>query len=143
DLETARELGRLIASEGWVLLTGGRASGVMDAASRGAAEAGGWVIGILPDSHKAGMSAHVDVPIVTGLDSARNNINVLSSDIVMVCGVGMGTFSEVLLAAKAGKPVVLLNQSEASTAFLEEFESGLFHFAAGPAEAIARARELL
>lgn len=142
DLQTAEKLGRLIATEGWTLLTGGRASGVMDAASRGANKAGGLVVGILPSSNRSGMSDFVSIPIVTGMDSARNNINVLSSDIVMVCGVGMGTFSEVLLAAKAGKSVILLNQNEASKTFLEQFDSRLFLFVSTPSEAISQAKEM-
>lgn len=143
DVETAQELGRLIASESWVLLTGGRATGVMEAASRGAAGAGGIVVGVLPSSDRSGMSGSVDIPIVTGMGSARNNINVLSSDIVIACGVGMGTFSEVLLAAKAGKQIIMLNQSEASRTFLDEFGSGLFHFPLSPGEAISMAKKLL
>ena len=45
DLENAYQLGKLIAKEGWALLTGGRKAGVMDAASKGAKAAGGLTIG--------------------------------------------------------------------------------------------------
>jgi uncharacterized protein (TIGR00725 family) len=48
EVETAFTLGKLIAKEGWVLLSGGREPGVMDAASRGAKSASGLTIGILP-----------------------------------------------------------------------------------------------
>lgn len=143
DLETAEELGRRIAAEGWVLLTGGRASGVMEAASAGAAGAGGMVVGILPSADRNGMSGSVDIPIVTGLGSARNNVNVLSSDIVMACGLGMGTISEVLLAAKAGKQVILLNQTPDTESFLSQFGTGLFHYASSPSEAVRLAGRLL
>lgn len=50
DLEIAYALGQKIAEQGWILLTGGRAVGVMDAASRGAKQANGLTIGILPGS---------------------------------------------------------------------------------------------
>lgn len=105
-IKHAEEIGRQIAKRDWVLLTGGRKSGVMDSASKGTSEAGGEVIGILPgDSHR-GMSDYVSVPIVTGVGSARNNINVLSADVVIVCGMGLGTTSEAALAIKHGKPTL-------------------------------------
>lgn len=120
DITNAEELGQRIAREEWVLLTGGRNVGVMDAVSRGAKEAGGLTIGILPTEDKTEMSPHVDIPICTGMGSARNNINVLSSDVVVACGSGAGTASEVMLALKAGKPLVLLNPAPKLLSFLQE-----------------------
>ncbi len=104
----AYELGRLIAESGWVLLNGGRNAGVMAASARGAAEAGGLVIGILPDDHWDGVAAGVEVPVLTGMGDARNEINVLSSRVVVALKGGAGTLSEVALALKAGRPVVTL-----------------------------------
>jgi uncharacterized protein (TIGR00725 family) len=106
--ETAYELGRRIAIEGWVLLNGGRSAGVMEASAKGATECGGLTIGILPDDSTAGASDHIKIPIVTGMGNARNIINVLSSHIVVACSGGTGTISEVALALKCGKPVILL-----------------------------------
>lgn len=105
---TAYRLGALIAGHGWALLTGGTASGVMDAASRGAHEAGGLVIGVLrgPDGSEA--SSYVDVGIRTGMGDARNVINVLSSDVVVALPGGPGTLSEIALALKNQRPVVIL-----------------------------------
>lgn len=143
DLVTAYELGKLIAEEDWTLLTGGRNVGVMEAASKGAKEAGGLTVGVLPDSSRTGMSEFVDIPVVTGMGSARNNINVLSSDLVVACGIGMGTASEVMLAAKAGKRVILLNQSEVSKTFFEEFESNLLYYTSTPSEAVTLIKQLL
>src|SRR6266850_1082239 len=108
-IAAAFELGRLIALEGWVLLTGGRNAGVMDAACKGAREAGGLTIGILPTTDTNEMSEAVDIPILTGMGQARNNINVLSSRVIFACGMGAGTASEIALAIKAGKTVILLN----------------------------------
>jgi uncharacterized protein (TIGR00725 family) len=108
DLDNARRLGEGVARAGWVLLSGGQAVGVMDAASQGAASAGGVVVGVLPGDDAGGASEALDVAIVTGMGSARNNLNVLSSDVVVACGMGAGTASEVALALKAGRPVVLL-----------------------------------
>lgn len=120
DRETAYQLGEQIAHQGWVLLTGGRKVGVMNAASQGAYEAGGLTVGILPSENKTGMSKFIDIPIFTGMGSARNNINVLSSDIVLACGTGAGTTSEIMLALKAQKTVILLNPSKRLTTFLDE-----------------------
>lgn len=115
EVETLAEaLGEAIAEAGWVLLNGGRAVGVMDASARGATKAGGLTIGILPDrGHGRGQtSEHVQVPIYTGLGDARNAVNVLSSDVVVALPGGPGTLSEVALALKARKHVVLVAWEE-------------------------------
>jgi uncharacterized protein (TIGR00725 family) len=105
---TAFELGRAIAGRGWALLNGGRNCGVMAASARGAKQAGGFTIGILPDRDAAAACPHLDVAIATGMGDARNLINVLSSDVVIALAGGAGTASEVALALKNGKPVILL-----------------------------------
>jgi len=137
DLQNAYELGRLIAQAGWVLLTGGRDVGVMDAASRGARHAGGLTIGILPGSDRAGLSDAVDIAILTDLGNARNNINVLSSDVVVACGMGLGTLSEIALALKARKPVVLLNPGQASWALFQNLSPDALFLSKHPTDAIA------
>jgi uncharacterized protein (TIGR00725 family) len=113
NLAAARELGRLVAERGWVLLTGGRPEGVMAAACAGAKEIpGSLTLGILP-STGGGEGRDVDIAVFTGMGEARNMINVLSSDVVVACGVeGPGTVSEIALGLKAGKPVILLGASE-------------------------------
>ena len=142
DLRAAFELGRLVAHEGWVLLTGGRAAGVMDAASRGAKEAGGLTVGILPQSDCDAVSSAVDIAIVTGMGQARNNINVLSSHVVVACGMGAGTASEIALAVKARKPVILLGANETSRAFFKTLGGDRVFTCDAPHEAIALARAL-
>jgi uncharacterized protein (TIGR00725 family) len=135
----AELLGELIARERWVLLTGGREAGVMGAANRGAKRVpGSLTVGILPGP-EAEASPDVDVVIVTDMGQARNNINVLSSDVVIACGrPGPGTASEIALALKAGKPVVLLAAEETEYAFFREL--GPITRADTPAEAIAGVR---
>src|SRR5918994_1410733 len=112
NLAAARELGRLVAERGWVLLTGGRPEGVMAAASAGAKEIpGSLTLGILPGA-SGGEGPDVDIAVFTGMGEARNAINVLTSDVIVACGVeGPGTVSEVALALKAEKPVILLGAS--------------------------------
>jgi uncharacterized protein (TIGR00725 family) len=134
-LAAARRLGGLIAEQGWVLLNGGRNSGVMEASAQGAREKGGLSIGILPDAHRQNASPFIDIPIVTGMGQARNNINVLSSDVVVACMGGAGTLSEIALAIKAETPVILLNFPE-EIAIEAIAAPGLLHHADSPDAAI-------
>lgn len=138
----AYELGRLVAENGWVLLNGGRDSGVMDASARGAREAGGLTVGILPDDHRERASGHLDIQIVTGMGSARNAINVLSSDVVIACSGGAGTLSEIALALKAERPVVALDVAVGDS-FRDFVASGRLVLADSPATAVHIAKQLL
>ncbi|NGP88533.1 TIGR00725 family protein [Fodinibius halophilus] len=119
NISDATELGKLIAEKEWVLLTGGRNVGVMNAASKGAQQAGGLIVGILPSENRDNSSPYVDIPICTGMGGARNNINVLSSDVVVACGMGAGTTTEIMLAIKAQKPLLLLNAKQSLMEYLE------------------------
>lgn len=101
----AERVGRAVAAAGAVLLTGGL-GGVMEAASRGAASAGGLVVGLVPGFDVRDANRWVRVPIVTGMDQARNVILVRSSDAVIAVGGRYGTLSEIALALKLGRPVV-------------------------------------
>ncbi|MDK2896400.1 MAG: hypothetical protein PWP04_520 [Candidatus Atribacteria bacterium] len=98
----AREVGREIALAGGVLICGGLA-GVMEAACRGAKEAGGTTIGVLPGLSQADANPFVDFPILTGLGEARNVIVVSSAEAVIACGGGPGTLSEIAFALRQGK----------------------------------------
>jgi uncharacterized protein (TIGR00725 family) len=143
DRNLAWELGALVAREGWVLLTGGRAQGVMEAANRGAKTAGGLTVGVLPGETLAGVSEAVDLALPTGLGSGRNNVNVLSSRVVFACGMGPGTASEVALAIKADRPVVLVRPDPVTRAFFKSLGGALVQDADTPAEAVALARHLV
>ena len=143
DLEDAYAIGKLIAQQGWVLLTGGRNAGVMAAASKGAKETGGLTIGVLPGSDLSNMSEHVDIPIVTGMGSARNNINVLSCDVIVACGSGPGTTSEIMLALKAGKPLLLINQNQSLLDFLEKQSFNEFIVCLSPEDTVDAIRQIL
>jgi uncharacterized protein (TIGR00725 family) len=101
----AEEVGRLIAEKGAMLITGGL-GGVMEAASKGAKEAGGITVGILPGFSKGEANPFVMVPITTGLSHARNIIVVRSADAVIAIAGEYGTLSEIAIALKLGKPVV-------------------------------------
>lgn len=118
--ELAYDLGAAIATEGWALLTGGRSFGVMEAAMKGATDENGLTIGILPGDSATGASLFAQVKIITGLGSARNNITVLSSHVVVVLGMAAGTASEVALAIKANKKVILLAQDDLTIQFFKK-----------------------
>ncbi len=143
DTGLAFELGRRIAEEGWILLSGGMAVGVMDAVSRGAKEAGGLTVGILPGRDEKGASGFLDVVLKTGMGSGRNNINVLSSDLVIVCGMSAGTASEAALALKAEKPVIFLGTEVGAVEFFKKLDPGRVHIARVPEEAVSLARTIL
>ena len=99
----AEAIGRALAEAGCVLLTGGL-TGVMTAASRGAHQAGGIVIGVLPSYDPESANPYVTIPICTGMGEARNVILVTSADAVLAIGGNYGTLSEIALARKRGKP---------------------------------------
>ena len=143
DLQLAYELGKAIAQNNWVLLTGGREAGVMDAASRGAKADGGLVVGILPGKDTFGMSDAVDIAIVTDMGNARNNINVLSAQVVIAFGMGLGTASEVALALKNRKPVILLQPTELTYQFFASLTDELLFKADTAEKAIALIEEIL
>jgi len=107
-LETAYEVGRLSAARGWVVVTGGL-GGVMEAASRGAADAGGLTIGILPSYDASTANPYVRVVIPTGLGYARNVLVVSAGSGVIAVGGRYGTLSEIAFALNAGRPVVGVN----------------------------------
>ena len=103
----AREVGRLVANRGGVVVCGGL-SGVMEAAARGATEAGGVAIGILPDVDRMRANSYLSYSVATGVGEARNLGVVCSADAVISVGGGYGTLSEIGLAKKVGRPVVAL-----------------------------------
>ena len=138
-LEAARRFGRLAAEAGWVVLTGGCPAGVMEAASAGAKSVpGGLTVGILPSGPEGSVSAAVDIAIFTGVGEARNAINVLSSDVVVACGVeGPGTASEVALALRLARPTVLLAPSAEAAAFFRTIDpEGSLNEVGTPEEAV-------
>jgi uncharacterized protein (TIGR00725 family) len=104
----AEEVGRLLAEAGAVVVCGGL-GGVMHAAARGCASAGGIAVGILPGEDRSAGSAHLSVAISTGLGEARNAIVVRTVDAVVAIGGEFGTLSEIALALRMGKPVIGLS----------------------------------
>jgi uncharacterized protein (TIGR00725 family) len=115
----AYEVGREIALRGAVLVTGGL-GGSMESACKGAKENGGLTIGILPTYEKNTANKWVDIIIPTGLGHSRNNLVVATGDAVIGVGGSWGTLSELAIAMKTGKPVVVLEGWRASTSGIPE-----------------------
>jgi len=105
--DQARKVGRLVAERGATVVCGGL-SGVMEAAARGATEAGGTAIGILPDVDRKRQNEYLTHSVATGAGQARNLAVVCSGDVVIAVGGEYGTLSEIGLARKVGRPVVVL-----------------------------------
>jgi len=106
-LDVAREVGRLLAERGAVLVGGGL-GGVMAASAAGAAEAGGIIVGLLPGSDRRDANPHVTVAITTGLGEMRNALVVRAADAVIAVGGEYGTLSEIAFALRTGVPVVAI-----------------------------------
>ena len=139
--EAAYRLGSLIAEQGWILLNGGRNAGVMASSARGARENGGITVGILPDDSSHQVSPHIQIPILTGMSNARNCINVLSSHVVVACPGGTGTISEIALALKSSRPVILLN-FDVQDLFKRHLKTETLFAVKTPEDVIAKIKEL-
>ncbi len=107
ELEMAEAVGREIAERGGILVCGGL-GGVMEAAAKGAALAGGVTLGILPGHSPDTANPYISIPVATGMSHARNLVNVLTSQAVIAVGGAYGTLSEIALALKSGRTVVAL-----------------------------------
>lgn len=104
DLEHAHAAGRRLAELGAIVVTGGR-GGVMEAASRGAKEAGGTTVGILPGFDRADANDFLDVSLPTGLGELRNGLVARAAQAVVAIGGAWGTLAEIAFARAAGTPV--------------------------------------
>ena len=103
----AEEVGRLLGERGCTVVTGGLGE-VMAAASRGAKQAGGTTIGILPGERRGDANEWVDHVVVTGIGHARNLAVVASGDAVIAVGGSWGTLAEIAFACRLGRKVVIL-----------------------------------
>jgi uncharacterized protein (TIGR00725 family) len=106
--DTAAVVGKYVAEQGGILVCGGM-GGIMEGAARGAKEAGGITIGILPTGDKADANEYIDYAIPTGFGEARNIIVVRTADAVVAFPGKYGTLSEMAFALHAGKPVIAIN----------------------------------
>lgn len=131
-VEWAETIGRGLAESGAVVVCGGL-GGVMAAACRGAASAGGTTIGLLPGLDRAEANPWVGVAVPTGLGEGRNLLVVRAADAVVAVGGAYGTLAEIALALKIGTPVVGLRTWELSSQGMAD--DGI-HVVRSPAEAV-------
>ena len=136
DLQNAYKIGSFCGKNGLVTLTGGRNEGVMNEALKGAKEAGGLTIGILPSDDPSTFSKYLDIPICTNMRSGRNYINVLSSKVIVACGIDHGTSSEISLAIKPGKTIILVGLHKEANEFFKKLAPEQIHIVNNAEEAI-------
>ncbi len=106
--EQARAVGQHLGERGHTVVCGGL-GGVMEAVCRGATDAGGRTIGILPSADSTDANAYVDIPIATGLGDARNALVAYNGAGVIAIDGAYGTLSEIALSLNADRPVVGLD----------------------------------
>jgi uncharacterized protein (TIGR00725 family) len=138
EYAVAMEVGRLVAEAGATLVCGGL-SGIMEAAARGAREAGGPTIGILPGHDRGLANPYLDHVITTGIGHARNLAVVSSGDAVIAIGGSYGTLSEIGLARRVGRPVIILRGWRLQN---DQGTEGIW-YASSPREAMALVRQAL
>lgn len=139
-LRLAYEVGREIARHGAILVTGGL-GGVMEASSRGAKEAGGLVVGIIPHEDPYHANEYCDVVVATGIGWARNFATAYTADAVILVGGGAGTAIEAMVAYFKGKPIIALKGSggyaeEAAGRYLDDRKICKVEEAETPEEAV-------
>lgn len=151
-LDFAYETGWLIAQKGAVLLCGGM-SGVMEAACKGASEAGGITVGLLPGTDKSEANPYVDIALPTGVGLARNVLTVRASDVVIMISGGLGTLNELTIALNEHRvPAVVLTGTGGwadrvrdiayEGMYLDERRIDPIYFAASPEKAVEQALQL-
>src|SRR5881296_4170181 len=149
-LRMAEEVGRLIAERKGIVVTGGL-SGVMEAVSRGAKNAGGLVVGMLPGFDKRDANEYVDVAITTGMGWMRNTLVVRAADAVIMISGGIGTLNELTVAYE-DKPTVILEGTGGWSdrireiaydgKHLDEAHRATLHYAKTPKDAVDLALDL-
>ena len=104
----AREVGHELGARDHTLVCGGR-GGAMRAACRGAREAGGHTVGVLPGTDPAAANPDVETAVATGMGHARNYLVVLNGAAAIAVDGFHGTLSEIALALSLGRPVAGLD----------------------------------
>lgn len=105
----AERLGQYLGKKGYTVITGGR-SGIMEAVNKGASEAGGLTIGIIPGADFSQANSWCSVVIPTDLGHARNSITALSADLIISIGGKAGTLTEIGFGWIFNKPIISVSQ---------------------------------
>ncbi len=135
------EVGWRLAEAGVTLVCGGL-TGVMEAACRGAREADGVAIGIVPGNSVDEANPYCTHVVATGIGHARNLAVVSSGEAVIAIGGEWGTLSEIGFARAIGRTVVALRSWTLSGRERMERAPGIV-LADSPKEAVELALESL
>ncbi len=108
DLDAAYQVGLELAKRGAIVLCGGM-TGVMEAVCKGAKEAGGTTVGIMPGNNVEDANDYIDIAIPTGLGFARNAIVARAGGAIIAIDGAYGTLSEIGHGLSDGTPIVGLN----------------------------------
>ena len=135
----AEKAGSLIAEAGFGIVCGGR-SGVMEAVCRGAWQAEGFTMGILPSLGTGGANPFLTIALPTGLNEARNVLVVLAGEAILAIGGGFGTLTEIGHAIRMGKPVVGYQTWEGCASEVGELP---IHRVKSPEQAVSILKNLL
>ncbi|MGB2765254.1 MAG: TIGR00725 family protein [Candidatus Aminicenantaceae bacterium] len=103
--QIAFRIGQLIAEKGAILVCGGL-SGIMEASSRGAKEAGGKTMGILPGNSPDDANPYIDIAIATGLGYSRNSLVAMNADVLIAIDGQYGTLTEIAYGCIYGKKII-------------------------------------
>jgi uncharacterized protein (TIGR00725 family) len=106
----AEAVGEALAARSAIVLSGGL-GGVMEACCKGAKQAGGTTVGILPSTDTVAANPYVDIPIASGMSHGRNAIIIHTADAILALPGRYGTLSEIALALAMAKPVVTLGDT--------------------------------
>lgn len=129
NLKDAYEIGKYVANKGYTVLTGGLNIGIQNEGLKGAKSSNGLTIGIMPFNEPEKFSEYVDIPIITNMRSGRNYINVLSNNLVIACGIDVGTVLEISLSLVKtnNKKVILVGAlNEANELFIKLRKDNVF-----------------
>ena len=143
----AREVGMLVASRGAVVVTGGL-GGIMEAACRGAREAGGISLGIIPQKDAEAANPYCDIVVPTGIGLMRDFVNVHAAHGVIIIGGGVGTLSEMCAAYMHGKPMVAIQGTGGMAdayagKYMDHRRSRVVESASSASEAVSKIFEII
>jgi uncharacterized protein (TIGR00725 family) len=139
--QLAYEIGSLIATRGAAMVCGGL-GGIMEAASKGAHENNGFVIGILPGTDKSQANQYVDIVIPTGLGASRNVLVVQASDVLIAMKGSYGTLSEIAIALTLSKTIIYMPGAW-DLGKIAPVSAAFFKEATTPAQAVGLALDAL
>ena len=125
NLKDAYEIGKYAANKGYIILTGGLNVGIQNEGLKGAKDGNGLTIGVMPFNEPDKFSHYVDILIITNMRSGRNYINVLSSNLVIACGVDKGTLSEISLSLvnTAKKQVIIVGAIDEANKLFKKIDA--------------------